>query len=439
MRACSSSSRARAATSATSDRLGIRPRVLLSLRQLRSGDPDYLAPTDAVEGSEIVSCERQEHLYTQIADAVAALRTFTVPRARRLAPVRRLERLAGLLSDQELYEDAPTDMENQLVELCWQRLATRRTDRDFERAVANSKKIGLTATTLTYLTGQTEETSIQVESTSRSLGRLFDQVGARGGAGLHEKLWRRIRREDHTVDGDTARLYVIATLGDSTTTRSLDERARQQFDDWFATYGAQIDALPETPRQEFYQLQEHADAPSDHGLALPLHAVDSRRNDRSTDYPRHLYQDEDGIYPEILNEWEKNVVETELARDGSITWVRNQPRKRWALTVPYDDPAGDPVPMYPDFLFFRRAGDRVVVDLVDPHGVHFDDAPAKARGLATYAQRFGHLYASIDLVIYDKQTRRQRRLQLKQVAVRDHVRRVQNSEHLRALFDLAGT
>lgn len=414
-----------------------RSAVQSILRQLKSGDPDYLPPIDAVDGSETVICERNEDLHNRISAAAKALRTFVVPRPKRLPPIRRLERLAGLLSDHELYEDAPGQMEGDLVDLLWERLATRRTDREFERAVTNSRRIGLSATTLTYLTGQTEETTIQVESTARSLERLFEQVGERVGAGLHEKLWRRIRTEDPSVDGDTARLYTIATLGDLATTRAVEDHCRQQFDDWYGAYSSQVDVLSETARQEFYRLQEHADAPLDHALALPL-AVESRRTERSTDYPRHLFQDENGDYPDALNDWEKDVVENELVRNGSITWVRNRPRQGWALTLPYDDPAGDPTAMYPDFLFFREEEGRVVVDLVDPHGVHLEDAPAKARGLANYAARYGHLYASIDLVIYDKETHQQRRLTLKQPTVRDRVRRVQTSEHLRALFDVAG-
>lgn len=407
------------------------------LRQLKSGDPDYLAPIDAVDGAETVICERNENLHRRVEASARALRTFVVPRPRRLPPVRRLERLAGLLSDHELYEDAPAQMETDLVALLRGRLESRRNDTDFERAIANSRRIGLSSTTLNYLTGQTVETTIQVESTSRSLERLFEQVGEKAGAGLHEKLWRQIRASDPSIDGDTARLYTIAVLGDSGTARALEDHCRQQFDDWYGAYTTAIDALPETARQEFYRLQEHADAPAAHAFTLPM-AVESRRNDRSTDYPRHLFQDEDGNYPDVLNAWERDVVEGELARDDSVAWVRNRPRKGWALTIPYDDVSGDPTAMYPDFLFFREEHGQVLVDLVDPHGVHVEDAPAKARGLATYAASHGHLYARIEMVIYDRATGEQQRLSLKQASVRDQVRRVQSQEHLRALFTLAG-
>lgn len=408
------------------------------VRQLRSGDPDFIPATDAEEGNGLAACERRGDLYEQVAAAARSIRSYVVPRPRRMAPVTRLERLAGSLSDFDLYPDAPAQMEADLVDLLWSRLTARRSDEEFERAIERSKKIGLNATTLSYLTGQTETSTIQVESTSRSLERLYEQVGVKVGAGLHEKLWRRIRAEDRSIGGDTARLYVIATLADGSTLRALDTQARQRFEEWVAQYQDQIDELPEGERQEFDRLLEHADEPTDRALALPV-TVRARRTDRSIDYPRHLYQDDDGNYPETLNEWEGDVVETEIARPWAICWVRNKERQSWALTLPYDTSAGDPAPMYPDFLFFRKQDDKVVVDLIDPHGVHLEDAPAKARGLARYAKKHGHLFARVEMVIYDRQNRRRQTLNLKSVAVRDHVLTVQTHQHLHSLFDLAGS
>lgn len=415
-----------------------RGAVQAIVRQLRSGDPDFVPPIEVDEGDGLVSCDRRTDLFDRVTETAKSVRSYVVPRRRRMAPVARLERLAGCLSDFELHADAPTEMEAALVDILWSRLSARRSDRDFERAIEQSKKIGLNATTLSYLTGETETLSIQVESTSRSLERLYEQVGLKVGAGLHTKLWRKIRVEDPTISGDVARLYVIATLGESATLRALDNEARQQFEEWVGRFSDEIDELAEAERQEFDQLLEHAEAPTDRAMSLPT-TVRARRTERSIDYPRNLYQDEDGEYPDTFNDWEKDVVETELGRDGAITWVRNKPRQSWALTIPYDGPTGDAEAMYPDFLFFRQVGDKVVVDLVDPHGVHIPDAPAKARGLARYAKKHGHLFNRLEMVIYDRTDGRRQTLNLKSVSVRDHVLAVTTQQHLHALFDLAGS
>lgn len=407
------------------------------VRQLRTGDPDYMPGVDAEEGNGLVDCERRADLHARI-DAVARnIRTYVVPQVRKMAPVTRVERLAGSLSDCELYPEAPTKLEDDLVDVMWRRLVGRRGQTDFQQAIERSKEVGLDATTLSFLTGETQMTAIHVQSTSRSLERVYEQVGMRVGAGLHDKLWRKIRREDPTIDGDTARLYVIATLADTGTRDALDALARQRFEDWLTTYQDAIDALPERERDEFDLLREHADQPTHKALALPL-TVRSRRSDRSIDYPGNLYQDDQGVYPEALNEWEKDVVETELAQASSICWIRNKDRQRWALTLPYESSTGTAVRMYPDFLFFREQEGEVVVDIVDPHGVHLPDAPAKARGFAKYAKDHGHRFARVEMVIYDNQSERRKTLNLKLVNVRNHVLAVTTSQHLNALFDLAG-
>ena len=71
------------------------------VKQLRSGDPEAFAAVDAEDGNEVVISNRDSQLYDTIKGAVAALKTYIVPSAHRLPPIRRLERLAGVspLSD----------------------------------------------------------------------------------------------------------------------------------------------------------------------------------------------------------------------------------------------------------------------------------------------------------------------------------------------------
>lgn len=61
-------------------------------------------------------------------------------------------------------------------------------------------------------------------------------------------------------------------------------------------------------------------------------------------------------------------------------------RKSWSFTVPYQRRPGEYKPVYPDFLFFRQPTGRIVIDILDPHGSHLDDAVTKAKGLALYAK-----------------------------------------------------
>lgn len=408
------------------------------ITKLRAGDPDTLPAVDVEEGEGQVPCDRDEAASDQIRAAVGRIVSYVVPRARRMPPVTRLEALAGALSDAGLLEDAPDQVDERLVDLLWQRLETRRGSAEFEEAVKRSREVGLDATTLSYLTGETETQRLRVESTSRSLERLYDQVGRKTGAALHDKLWRRIR-QDGDVDGDTARLYVIATLGDANTQRSLNSEATRLFDDWMAEHEDTIDALDDDERREVDELREHADAPSKTRIALP-DSIRARRDNRSVDWPHHLYMDQNELYPERLNEWERDAIEAELAHPESlICWLRNRPRGRGSLAIPYTKSSGETAPMYPDFLVFRRSDqDRIAVDILDPHGLHLEDAPAKARAFAEYAMKHGTAFGRILMMVYDREQNRRVTLDLRRSEIRNQVRTVTTTAHLQSLFDLAG-
>ena len=90
----------------------------------------------------------------------------------------------------------------------------------------------------------------------------------------------------------------------------------------------------------------------------------------------------------------------------------------------------------PDFLFFRQEGDRVTVDILDPHGVHLDDAVMKAKGLAQYAQSHRHRFGRIELL--DKIDGQLPRLNLKDKKIRDQINAVANNDGLLAIYKAVG-
>ena len=265
--------------------------------RLRAGDPDFLPSIDAEEGDGLVTCDRDEELFDRIKSVVATLPTYVVPRRRRMLPIPRLERLAGALSDYEIRPDAPKEMDKKLIAHIWRGFNARRCDAAIRQAVDRARKVGLDATTLSYLTGHTESRTIELTSTSQSIERHFEHVGARVGAGLHEKLWRAIRFDDPSIDGDQARLLVIATLGNDAIIAGAEDIARNLFDNWDTQHRNKIEQLSDTGRLEFEQLDEHADEPRQRHLALPL-TVRSRRSPKTTDWPHHLYTDADRNFPE---------------------------------------------------------------------------------------------------------------------------------------------
>jgi len=152
-------------------------------------------------------------------------------------------------------------------------------------------------------------------------------------------------------------------------------------------------------------------------------------------YADHLYAGPDGIARIRLDSWEAGVVAEEERRGDFVCWLRNRQRLRTPLCIPYES-GGKTKPMFPDFLVFRREGNALVVDILEPHGSHLADNLAKARGLAKYAQlepRCGR----IQLIRQERTPgggREFRRLDFNKGLVREKVLRAATPEKLDNLF-----
>lgn len=78
-----------------------------------------------------------------------------------------------------------------------------------------------------------------------------------------------------------------------------------------------------------------------------------------------------------------------------------------------------------------------VVDLLDPHHIDLADAPAKAVGLAKYAEKHGKNFNHIELIIV-KGEGDILRIDLIDESNREKVLAVKTKEHLGLLFDEIG-
>ncbi|KGP23774.1 type III restriction enzyme, res subunit [Xanthomonas citri pv. fuscans] len=173
---------------------------------------------------------------------------------------------------------------------------------------------------------------------------------------------------------------------------------------WLVQYGPKIKALSDDRRESYRQIVEMSTEPQDVELVKPearFEATKSKENDKASVLPswkQHLLCDDAGSYPSELKGWELAVVETECKRKGFTFWYRNpgQPGQS-SLGIAYID--GDQYKIVrPDFVFFAEQDGKVVVDLVDPHGLHLADALPKLQGLAVYAEAHAKAYRRIESV-----------------------------------------
>jgi type III restriction enzyme len=117
-------------------------------------------------------------------------------------------------------------------------------------------------------------------------------------------------------------------------------------------------------------------------------------------YPGHLFADASGLYPVALNDWERRVVEAELARKDFVAWYRNPGSATPAsLRIAYQNDEEEWASLQPDFIIISRRDDgSLAASIVDPHGDHLADARAKLRALAAFAEDHVDRFVRIESV-----------------------------------------
>jgi hypothetical protein len=197
----------------------------------------------------------------------------------------------------------------------------------------------------------------------------------------------------------------VAGLGLVTEVQSyFDTEADKLAKAWLCEYAQQIKALSDDRKESYRQIVEMSTEPQSVDLAKPesrYEATKARENDKEITFPtwkNHLLADKDGKYPTELNEWERTVVETESKRADFRFWYRNpQQPGQSSLGIAYLEDEQFKI-VRPDFIFFSEQDGKVVVDIVDPHGLHLADAFPKLQGLASYAEIHTGAYRRIESV-----------------------------------------
>jgi type III restriction enzyme len=185
----------------------------------------------------------------------------------------------------------------------------------------------------------------------------------------------------------------------------FDAEADKLAKDWLAKYRSQIKALPDDRKEAYRQIVEMSKEPQDVELIKPEAKFEPtmvRENNDDKEIPSyksHLLCDENGDYPAILNDWEKEVIERESKRNGFSFWYRNpQQPGQSSLGIAYLS-NGEYKIVRPDFIFFAMQDDgKIVADMIDPHGLHLADALPKLQGLALYAETHTIVYRRIESV-----------------------------------------
>lgn len=185
----------------------------------------------------------------------------------------------------------------------------------------------------------------------------------------------------------------------------FDAAAKKLADQWFREFGDAIKKLPHDRQDAYRQIVALSTDPQDVPLARPMSRFEPTKareaNGAEVDIPtytQHLLCDDQDLYPAELGTWEKAVLKAEQQREGFKFWYRNPDRpSQDSLGVAYSSDDDTKI-VRPDFIFIAEEDEKIVADIVDPHGVHLADALPKLQGLAQYAENHAGVYRRIEAV-----------------------------------------
>ncbi len=396
---------------------------------LTSPETGLAAPPEIIEGEDLLELPRNP-AKVKLFELTERLPTYSIERISKATNVRRLIRLGRSLTYDKLDIEALTVFRGLVVSALDEERERLEKTTGFKKALKERAQIDLRGVKVRYgVAGEIPDESFEaVAAVSRNIDDLYAQSGRKLGEGLHAD-YLKARVATGTIRPAQAKLELATLLEGEKASKLLEEKAGEVFQKAMEKHKAAIRDLPDARRDSYRKLRRQAARPEPEELELPQ-LYESTKGERS--FADHLYVDEKGQFSCKLNEWEASVIEAELACEGVVGWLRNVPRKAWALKVPYTY-NGEDRPMYPDFLVFRCQGEGVVVDILEPHSLSHDDSAAKAKGLADFALRHGDEFGRIELIVKEKGNLI--RLDVNKSDVRDKVRTVSDNQHLRQLFE----
>ena len=243
------------------------------------------------------------------------------------------------------------------------------------------------------------EVATHARDVTRDAQRIIDSV--REGVG---KAWfaHRLAAEPG-ADRDAVRVRCAALLRVERVRTMIEATATDWVREQLDRFRVQILNTVGATRDAYTRVQEQTAVPETVTVQLRQNeraATKDRNGDELPRYGSHVFADADGMYPADLNDWERTVVASELARDGFVAWYRNPGTATPAsLRIAYQNDEGEWASLQPDFIVVSRRTDGTLgASIVDPHGDYLADARAKVQALAAFAERFDDRFVRIESV-----------------------------------------
>jgi len=393
-------------------------------------DPEYAPPSEMRDGSQLVELHKDPRQAAAF-ELLAELPSYSVERVPKSTDTRRFIKLARQLAFDTIHVQAWPEAKELVIKTLFDELARAKAMPLFKQRFRKNQTIEVREVHIE--TGEWKRVddgrTIKITATTENIESLFGECGRMLGEGLHQEF---VKKHPEHGDPDKARLELYGLLHDDSADSSwqrIERSAARRIDELWAQFGHAINGLPSGRLEEYRKIARAAREPQ----TVPVTFEDPIMVDRADPlWPRHVYVDENGMFGWKANGWEAAVLNTELTDESVVAWLRNFPRKPRSLCVPYEI-GGQHKGLYPDMVMFRRVGDRLVMDILDPHDPGRDESVEKAKGLAVYAEKHGQQFGRIELIVLDSKGS-PKRLDVNLPGVRRSVKSVETSAQLKVLF-----
>jgi len=213
----------------------------------------------------------------------------------------------------------------------------------------------------------------------------------------------RVLLSDAGADKLDIRVEVAALLSVPNVIAEIEATATRFVRDQLAKFAVEIKNTTGGTRDAYRKVQEQTSSPEPLTVELRANekaATKDAQGEALRTFNGHIYSDSNGKFPAKLNDWEEEVVTTEIARRSFVAWYRNPQRATPnSLRIPYLEEAGRWSSLQVDFLIVSRRDDgTLAASIVDPHGDHLADAKAKLRALADFAEAHGDRFLRIQSI-----------------------------------------
>jgi type III restriction enzyme len=392
-------------------------------------DPDTGSPVKVERSANLVIYSRAKDK-ADLFDSLVKLPTYVLDNTRRQSNTRRLLSLARKLTMDGIDPHAWGEAKTLAVETLKAASTRLRQNPEFAAKVSGKATINVKEFKVEFgeIRELKESRTIQVVITPENIDDLFASCETILGEGIKDEYWRRVHDHD---EPNQAKLELFCVLQDPASVRSVQEQCGSRIDNLFQQYRDSIEELPSSRREQYARIGRQGADPRPETIHAP-EIIELCKEVPLWD--GHVFVDSAKKFGWKANTWEDLVLREEMKGKNFTGWLRNIPKKQWALCIPYGQ--GQAKPVYPDLLVFRREGKRILVDIFDPHDDSRADAAEKAVGIADFARKHGAAFGRIEIIRVVKG--KIERLRLHQESVREKVLKVTDLKHLAELYSQLG-